>query len=534
MARILVVEDERVIAWYIQEVLEQLGHTVLTGVASGVQAIEIAEREQPEVVLMDIRLKGDMDGIVAAEQIYTRFDIPVIYLTAHTDLATLQRAKLTAPFGYLVKPLRAQELKTTIEITLHRHQLEQQAKSTQHWLATTLNSIGDGAIATDIIGTITFINPAAELLTGWQQVEAIGQPITQVFNLLQENTLEVLENPLLRAIQQGTSTKLVKPCLLRSRTGAYIPIGDSASPIRNQNGQIVGGILIFQDISDRPQFEMAVEQQQPLSPVLLEELAQPVLTMSEVWELLDRLKTDFINSVSHQLRTPLTNMRMAIEMLHRIVGVLKPAEMATDNPPETSQKPADQFLWQRMEQYLQVLQEEWQQEFNLINTLLNFRDAESLTEPLLLVAIDLHQWLPAIVDRFAPRAIRHNQHLTCQISPELLSSIQSHPPTLERIVTELLDNACKFTPPNQQIRVTAAIEAEQLKLTIANTGIEIPPDELVQIFQPFHPAAAQPPARDRGMGLGLALTKRLVVRLGGEIEAISSARTTAFIVRLPC
>lgn len=527
MARILIVEDERVIAWYIQETLEQLGHTVLACVASGVQAIEIAERHQPEIVLMDIRLKGDMDGITAAEQIYTQFDIPVIYLTAHTDPATLQRAKFSAPFGYLVKPLRVQELKTTIEITLHRHHLEQQAKSTQHLLTTTLDKIGEGAIATDAIGMITFINPAAELLTGWQRIDAIGQPITQVFHLLPENALEVPENPLLQAIQQGTSTPFAAGCLLQSRTGACIPIHDSAAPICNQDGQIVGGILIFQGISDRPQIEPTREP----NTLLPEDEAEPVLPMSEVWELIDRLQTDFIGSVSHQLRTPLTNMRMAIEMLRRIVGALQQTETTTESQSETDE--TAQFLWRRMEQYLQVLQEEWQQEFSLINQLLEFREVDIPTDPLLLVAIDLHQWLPAIVDSFAARASRHSQQLTCQILPELGLPIRTHPPTLKRIMTELLDNACKFTPPNQQIRVTAAIEAEHLKLTVTNTGIEIPPNELVQVFQPFHRAATQLVALDRGMGLGLALVKRLVTQLGGDIEASSSAETTTFIVRLP-
>jgi CheY-like chemotaxis protein len=92
MARLLIVEDESVAAWYLQEALENMGHDVLGSVASGEEALELAEETRPELVLMDIRLEGEMDGIAAAEHIYSRFDIPVIYLTAHADDGTLTRA----------------------------------------------------------------------------------------------------------------------------------------------------------------------------------------------------------------------------------------------------------------------------------------------------------------------------------------------------------------------------------------------------------------------------------------------------------
>jgi CheY-like chemotaxis protein len=118
MAKLLIVEDEGVVAWHIQEVLENLGHTVVASVASGNKAIEIAAETQPDLVLMDIRLKGDIDGIEAAREIKARFHTPIIYLTAYSDDHTLERALTTNPSGYLIKPFQEKELRTTLEIAL--------------------------------------------------------------------------------------------------------------------------------------------------------------------------------------------------------------------------------------------------------------------------------------------------------------------------------------------------------------------------------------------------------------------------------
>ena len=147
MAIILIVEDESVAAWYLQEALENMKHQVVASVASGEKAIELVAETQPDLVLMDIRLEGEMDGIAAAENIRLGFDIPVIYLTAHADDATLNRAIASSPFGYLVKPFREREVQTTIEIALRRHEQEKRTEDTKNWFVNTLNSIDDATIS---------------------------------------------------------------------------------------------------------------------------------------------------------------------------------------------------------------------------------------------------------------------------------------------------------------------------------------------------------------------------------------------------
>ncbi len=125
-ANILVVEDEGIVAQEIKSRLERLGYAVCGIVHSGVKAIEAADELRPNLVLMDIKIKGDMDGIEAAGEIKTRFNIPVIYLTAYTDEETLKRAKAMEPFGYIVKPFEERNLMVAIEIALHRHKSEKE------------------------------------------------------------------------------------------------------------------------------------------------------------------------------------------------------------------------------------------------------------------------------------------------------------------------------------------------------------------------------------------------------------------------
>lgn len=139
MARIFIVEDESVVAWYLQEDLENMGHEIVDSVASGEEAMQLIVETQPELVLMNIRLQGQMDGIATAAQIRKDFNIPVVYLTAHADDATLGRAIATNPYGYLVKPFQEREVRTTIEIALRRHELELRTENTKSALANTHN-----------------------------------------------------------------------------------------------------------------------------------------------------------------------------------------------------------------------------------------------------------------------------------------------------------------------------------------------------------------------------------------------------------
>ena len=246
---ILVVEDERLVARDLQATLEDMGYRIPEITDKGELAIEKVAEMKPNLVLMDIRLAGEMDGIEAAEIITNNFNIPVIYITAHADENTLDRAKLTEPYGYLVKPFDERDLKTTIEIALYKHQIQQQLRDQSHWLSTILESIADGVIATDKRGKVNFMNPVAEELTGWSSNEAIGKDITEVFNIIHEESRHSLQRLILRAIEQGQTLKLTEPILLVTKNSKEIPIDDSVAPIVDSQNKIQGAVLIFRDIT---------------------------------------------------------------------------------------------------------------------------------------------------------------------------------------------------------------------------------------------------------------------------------------------
>jgi two-component system cell cycle sensor histidine kinase/response regulator CckA len=250
-SRILVVEDEGIIAKDIQSTLNRSGYSVIAIASSGEEAIKKAMETHPDLVLMDIVLEGDMDGVTAAEHIRDHFDIPVVYLTAYSDDTTLQRAKITEPYGYILKPFQERELYTTIEMALYKHKMEKKLKESEQWLSTTLKSIGDAVIATDASKLITFMNPVAEALTGWKQEEAAGKLLKDVFKIINEKTGKGAEDPATRVIREGVVIGLANHTVLIAKDGTKRPIDDSGAPIRDDKGRIIGVVLVFRDITGR-------------------------------------------------------------------------------------------------------------------------------------------------------------------------------------------------------------------------------------------------------------------------------------------
>ena len=180
--RILVVEDQRLIAADIENTLKKLGYVVVGNVSSGEDAISTSDQVRPELVLMDVRLRGEMDGIQAAEIIRDRFNVPVVYLTAYADEETILRAKKTTPFGYLVKPFNERELRATIEIAFYTHQMERtlaDERAKRHAaeeFKILVDGVRDYAIfMLDGNGRVTTWNSGAERLKGYTAEEIIGK-----------------------------------------------------------------------------------------------------------------------------------------------------------------------------------------------------------------------------------------------------------------------------------------------------------------------------------------------------------------------
>ncbi|MBI5675929.1 MAG: PAS domain S-box protein [Nitrospirae bacterium] len=250
-ATILVVEDESIVAEDIKTSLEKMGYAVPAVVSTGAEAIQKASELNPDLVLMDIMLKDKMSGITAAGQIRSLFNIPVIYLTAYVDDDTLERAKLTEPFGYITKPFDDRELKGTIEIALYKSSIDRKSKESREWFLVTLRSIGDAVIATDTEGKVIFMNPVAMELTGWSEGEAIGMDVEEVFNIVNEATGEKLACPARKVLTHGKIEGRANHTILISRNGKKIHIDDSGAPIRDEDGGIAGVVMVFRDITER-------------------------------------------------------------------------------------------------------------------------------------------------------------------------------------------------------------------------------------------------------------------------------------------
>ena len=186
--RILIVEDEAIVATDIERCLEDAGFEVAAIAASADDALQEAAREHLDLILMDIRIQGDRDGIEAGHQLHELYRLPIIYLTAHGDRETIERAKKTEPFSFVLKPFNPNELTNTIEITLNRARADSELRDREMSFGSALEAIGDAVFTTDSLGNIRFINRAAEQLTGHGQKEALGRPITEIVNVAEVRT----------------------------------------------------------------------------------------------------------------------------------------------------------------------------------------------------------------------------------------------------------------------------------------------------------------------------------------------------------
>ncbi|UCD14548.1 MAG: PAS domain S-box protein, partial [Thermoplasmatales archaeon] len=280
--QILIVEDELVVAKNIQNRLESLGYSVPALVSSGEEAVKKVAEIQPDLVLMDIKLEGDMDGVETANQIWHRFNIPVIYLTAYGDDQTLQRAKITEPYGYILKPIEVKELHSNIEMALYKHAIESKLRDNEEWLSAVLTSIGDAVIATDREEYVTFMNPIAEALTGWKQEDVLGKPLKTVFNVVSEKTRTPEESLAKAAIQGDAVINLdERNVILVTKDGEEKPIDDSAAPIKDHEGNISGCIIVFRDITVRRQTEMELDKHRHHLEKMVEKRTAELTTANE-------------------------------------------------------------------------------------------------------------------------------------------------------------------------------------------------------------------------------------------------------------
>jgi two-component system, cell cycle sensor histidine kinase and response regulator CckA len=496
--RILVVEDEAIIAADLAETLGALGYDVVATADTAEDAIVKAAGLAPDLVLMDVRLAGATDGIQAAATIKQRADIPVIFLTAHSDDETLTRAIGVAPLGYLVKPFRPSELRCAIELALHKHDLDRRLVEREQWLAATLRSIGDAVVATDPDHRITLLNPVAQALTGWAEAAAIGQSVDDVVQLVDAQTGAPIGSPLRRAIASRRVETLAGAAAVRARTGVVTPVDDSATPILDDQGRALGGVMVFRDVTEQRRIEDAMRR-------LNSELSERVIDRTRQLQATTRELEVFTGSVTHDLRGPLRGVDGSNPLLLQGHAANLGAE-GLDHLKRI--RGASQPMGELIGDLLQLV-------------------AVARAE-LTVTVVNLSALARDIARTLTPS---RDARLTIQ------DGVVAHgdPRLLRTVLTNLLANAWKFSGPaaTPEIMFGQTDRDGAPVYFVRDNGVGFDMSHAPQLFAAFQ--RLHPATDFAGTGIGLAIVQRIVHRHGGRIWAEAEVgRGATFSFTLGC
>ncbi len=494
-ATIMIVEDDGIVATSIQQTLENLGYAVSAVIPSGEQALQKVEECPLDLVLMDIKLKGQMSGTEAAHKIRFQFNIPVIYLTAYSDNEVLEKAKFSEPFGYIIKPFEEQELQSAIEIALYKHKMEKRLKESEQWLTTTLKCIGDGVIATDTKGLITFLNPIAESLTGWKKAEAIGKPVEKIFHIVNEISGERCEDLVNKVLKTGKVFGLANETVLIPRDNENKRlIGDSAAPIINERGEVLGVIIVFRDITLERQMQEQLHHSQK---------------MLSIGTLAGGIAHDFNN------------------ILGAILGY---ADLTLEDVPESS----------TAKEYAREIRRASIRAKNLVKQILAFSRKEVQS----LKPIKLQNSIKEIITMLrstTPTTIEIHQSID-----EQCCTVQADPTQINQVLVNLCTNASQAMIDTGGV-LEIGLKEEMLDkqhlqkhphlqqgtyivLSVSDTGTGIDPKIREKIFDPFFTTKGV----GQGTGMGLAVVYGIVKSHGGAITVESTlGKGTTFHILLP-
>lgn len=248
---LLVVEDESIVALDLADQLSEMGYRVCATVDNGRDALAQAQEHSPDLVLMDIVIKGDMDGVETAFRMTQLLHVPVVFLTAYSDNGTIMRAARAAPYGYLTKPFQVRELRAAIEVALYKASLERRLRESEQWFSATLRCVADGVLATDAQGMVQFMNPTAEKLLKMPLAQALGRPVDEIIVVKDTQTGKNISLPMWATLENDSLTEIKFENLLVLANGQRLPIDGSTAPIRGDDAKMIGTVIAFRDINER-------------------------------------------------------------------------------------------------------------------------------------------------------------------------------------------------------------------------------------------------------------------------------------------
>jgi PAS domain S-box-containing protein len=361
-----------------------------------------------------------------------------------------------------------------------------EADSQREHLRTTLLCMADGVLVTDAKGRLTLMNPAAEALTGCSLEEAKGKRWYEVLTIAPDDGQAGVESPIDRVLREGRVVHERVPLVLKARSGHTIPIAYSAAPVQAPETQASGVVLVFHDETERRRTELALQNA-------------------------DRRKDEFLATLAHELRNPLAPICTGLELL-RLSG----------DEPEAA------------EEIRSMMQRQTQHMVRLIDDLLDVSRITRGKFELRRSPVELAEIVRDALAATRPLLDEAGHRLTVRVPDEPLL-LFADANRLTQVLTNLLNNAAKYTPQQGEIELTAERSRGEVAITVADSGIGIPADKLESVFDMFTQIRDAGAASHTGLGIGLTLVKRLVEMHDGQVEVQSRGanRGTTFIVRLP-
>ena len=385
------------------------------------------------------------------------------------------------------------------ELEAERLRAEDTERQQREWLRTTLASIADAVVATDVVGTVTLLNSVAEKLTGAGPA-AVGRPLAELFRAVDEETGQPIEDPIARALREGGPVALPARARLIAASGAEYTVGGSAAPIRGEAGEILGVALVFSDMTERRRHEA-----ERAALFVRERDARAEA------ERASRAKDEFIATVSHELRTP----------LNAVLGWARLLRGGRLDAASTTRA-------------IQAIERSAMTQAQIVDDLL---DVSRIVRGQLKLDVrdaDLAAAVEAAADTVRPAATAKNIALVLELERGA-GAVRGDPARLQQVVWNLLANAIKFTPAGGRVEVRLSRDQDRVRLQVRDSGMGIEPSFLPHVFERFRQADSSPTRTHGGLGLGLAIVRHLVEAHGGAVAAESEGKGKGalFTVDLP-
>lgn len=552
---VLIVDDNSANLEVLSSFLDEVGFEVATAL-DGERALKQVQYCLPDLILLDVIMPG-INGFETCEQLKANpatSEIPIIFMTALSETVDKVRGLNLGAVDYVTKPFQQEEVLARVRLHLKLQHLTRTLEQQNCFLKQQTEQLEQSLNFESLLKRITdkvrdsldeqqILQTAVEELVKGLGISACD---TALFNLAQgsltiTHELSTDRTSLRRGLTQLTVFSDTLPQLLQGQPLQFCELTPKLGkpdwqhrailncPIVDDQS-VLGDLWLArfpEKVFTEPEIRL-VQQVANQCAIAIRQarLYQTVQARLATLEHLNQLKDDFLSTVSHELRSPVTNMRMAIQMLEVAFKQIDP-DLSRADELNLVPKKANQ----RITQYLQILGNECDREISLINDLLDLQRLEAGRQSLAIEPIDLTCWLPMLINSFRERAQARNQRLELEM-PDALPQILADPSALKRILAELLHNACKYTPPNKRIVMNVEAEPDKVQWRVTNFGTEIPPHELAHIFKKFYRVIGTDQWQQGGTGLGLALVKKLVEQMGGSIEVSSAQEQTTFTVTM--